>query len=89
MFNLIKRGVKSMAKTVNNIISNDNEVELAKLKIVEECIKGVGNALKGVGNTVEKSVKGVGNALKDPHTRKVAGVIMIGLGVGLIASSNV
>ena len=78
MFNLIKRGVKSMAKTVNNIISNDNEVELAKLKIVEDCIKGVGNALKGIGNV-----------LKDPHTRKVAGVIMISLGVGLIASSNV
>lgn len=82
MFNLFKRGVKSMAKTVNNIISNDNEVELAKLKIVEGCIKGVGNA-------IEKGVKGVSNALKDPHARKVVGVIMISLGVGLIASSNV
>ena len=46
MFNLIKRGVKEMAKTVNNMISNNNEVELAKLKIAEGCIKGVANTIK-------------------------------------------
>lgn len=78
MFNLIKRGVKEMAKTVNNMISNNNEVELAKIKLTEGCIKGVGNAVK---------------TLKDPYVRKVVGVIIVGLGVGLggslIASSYV
>lgn len=86
MFNLIKRGVKSMAKTVNNMISNNNEVELAKIKLAEECIKGVGNAVSNV-------VKGVTNSIKDPHTRRVVGVIVVGLGIGLggslIASSYV
>ena len=69
MFNLIKRGVKSMAKTVNNMISNNNEVELAKIKLAEECIKGVANA--------------VTNTMKDPHARRVVGVIVGGLGIGL------
>ena len=57
-----------MAKTVNNMISNNNEVKLAKIKLAEECIKGVS---------------------KDPHARRVVGVIIIGLGGGLIASSYV
>ena len=86
MFNLIKRGVKSMAKTVNNMISNNNEVELAKIKLAEECVKGVA---KGVGNVA----KGVANTMKDPHARKVVGVVVGGLGIGLciglIASSYV
>ena len=59
MFNLIKREVKSMAK----------------IKLAEGCIKGVGNAMK------------------DPHARRVVGVVIsgfcIGLGGGLIASSYV
>ena len=71
MFNLIKSGVKSMAKTVNNMISNNNEVELAKIKLAEECIKGVGNTIK------------------DPHARKVVGVVVGSLSIGLIASSYV
>lgn len=79
MFNLIKRGVKEMAKTVNNMISNNNEVELAKIKLAEGCIKGVVNA--------------VANTIKDPHVRRVVGVIIVsvgvGLGGGLIASSYV
>ena len=79
MFDLIKRGVKEMAKTVNNMISNNNEVELAKLKLAEGCIKGVANA--------------VVNTIKDPQVRKVVGVIIVGVGVGLggglIASSYV
>ena len=82
MFNLIKRGVKEMAKTVNNMISNNNEVELAKIKLAEECIKGVGNAVSNVA-------KGVANTMKDAHTRRVVGVIIGGLCVGLIASSYV
>lgn len=75
MFNLIKRGVKTMAKTVNNMISNNNEVELAKIKLAEECIKCIANA--------------VTNTIKDAHTRRVVGVIIGGLCVGLIASSYV
>lgn len=75
MFNLIKRGVKTMAKTVNNMISNNNEVELAKIKLAEECIKCITNA--------------VTNTIKDAHTRRVVGVIIGGLCVGLIASSYV
>ena len=82
MFNLIKRGVKSMAKTVNNMISNNNEVELAKIKLAEGCIKGVGNA---VGNVA----KGVANAMKDSHVRRVVGVVGLAFSVGLIASSYV
>lgn len=82
MFNLIKRGVKSMAKTVNNMISNNNEVELAKIKLAEGCIKGVGNSVSNV-------VKCVVNAMKDPHARRVVGVIVGGLCIGLIASSYV
>ena len=71
MFNLIKREVKAMAKTVDNMISNNIEVELAKLKIVDGYLKGVGNALK------------------DPHARRVIGVVGIAVSVGLIASSYV
>ena len=72
MFNLIKSGVNTMAKTVNNMVSNNNEVKLAKIKLTEECIKGV---------------------MKDPLARKVVGVVVVsvgvGLGGGLIASSYV
>ena len=79
MFNLIKRGVKEMAKTVNNMISNNNEVELAKIKLAEGCIKGVANA--------------VANTIKDAHVRRIVGVIIVGVGVGLggglVASSYV
>ena len=75
MFNLIKRGVNAMAKTVNNMINNNNEVELAKIKLAEGCLKGVGNA--------------VTNTIKDPHVRRVVGVITIAVGVGLLASSYV
>ena len=71
MFNLIKSGANVMAKTVNNMISNNNEVKLAKIKLAEGCIKGVGNTIK------------------DPHARKVIGVVGIGVSVGLIASSYV
>ena len=75
MFNLIKRGVKSMAKTVNNMISNNNEVELAKIKLTEGCVNAIVNTIK------------------DPQVRKVVGVIIVGVGVGLggglIASSYV
>lgn len=52
MFNLIKSEAKSMVKTVNNMISNKNEVKLAKIKLTEECIKGLiknPNARKAVG----------------------------------------
>lgn len=89
MFNLIKRGVKEMAKTVNNMISNNNEVELAKIKLAEGCIKGVGNAVKSVGNGVSNVAKGVVNVMKDSHARRVIGVVGIAVSVGLIASSYV
>ena len=72
MFNLIKSEVKSMVKTVNNMISSKNEVKLAKIKLTEECIKGL---------------------IKNPNARKVAGVVVVsvgvGLGGGLIVSSYV
>lgn len=82
MFNLIKRGVNTMAKTVNNMISNNNEVELAKIKLAEDCIKGV-------GNSISNAAKGVGNTMKSSHARRVVGVITIAVGVGLLASSYV
>ena len=66
MFNLIKSGVKSMAKTVNNMISNNNEVELAKIKLAEECIKGVmkdSHARKVVGVVVGGFCIGLGGGL--------------------------
>ena len=75
MFNLIKSGVNTMAKTVNNMINNNNEVELAKLKIVDGCLKAVGNAMK---DSHARKVVGV-----------ITVGVGIGLGVGLIASSYV
>ena len=53
-----------------------------KIKLAEECIKGVGNA-------VSKVAKGVANTMKDPHARKAVGVIVGGLCIGLIASAYV
>ena len=82
MFNLIKRGVNAMSKTVNNMINNNNEVELAKIKLAEGCVKGVGNNISNVA-------KGVGNTTKSSHARRVVGVITIAVGVGLLASSYV
>ena len=66
MFNLIKREVKSMVKTVDNMISINNEVKLAKIKLAEECIKGLmkdPHARKVVGGVVISVGVGLGGGL--------------------------
>ena len=50
--------------------------------------RGVEDMSKTVTKIIESIEKGL-NSLKEPHTRRVVGVVTIGLGAGLLASSYV
>lgn len=50
--------------------------------------RGVEDMSKTVTKIIESIEKGL-NSLKEPRTRRVVGVVTIGLGAGLLASSYV
>ncbi len=83
MFKKLKAGVINMAK---QLMENESKIVEAKCELTKYCIEKTTDMIK---YGVEKQSNGIRKIFSEPKTRKIAGLILVGLGGSLYLSGYI